>query len=339
MIRRSTRGAALLLSVAALVSACSAPKPAPTSKAEAPAPKVDTPEERVKWYQNCWNDFNNKKWDDFKKCYAPSATSQQLGYGKENLTGPDAIVGSSQEFAKSFPDGVGEGQLILINGNHIASAYLLKGTNSGPLTIDGKQMPATNKKFGLLFGHAIETAADGQKVVKEIGVMDGGTLAAQLGLSKMPARPVMDKKEAMPKIAIAKNDAMEMVNLAAARADLEAWNKHDEATRTTADDYVYHVMASPKDENKKESEQEDQGLWKASSDVKINPSSMWAAGDYVVTTGTFDGTNDGDFPAMKLKKTGKKVSLPFLAIDRLGGGKIKESWMFYDGNSFAAQLK
>jgi predicted ester cyclase len=326
MTRRSTRVATLLLSVAALVSACS-------------APKVETPEERVKWYQDCWNDLNNKKWDDFKKCYAPSATSQQLGYGRENLTGPDAIVGSSREFAKSFPDGVGEGQLILINGNHIASAYLLKGTNTGPLSIGGGELSPTNRKFGLLFGHAIETTADGQKVVKEIGVMDGGTLAAQLGLSNMPARPVMDKGKAMPKIVIAKNDAMEMVNLEAAREDLSAWNKHDEATRTTADDYVYHVMARPKDENNKESVEEDQGLWQASSDVKINPSSMWAAGDYVVTTGTFDGTNDGDYPAMKLKKTGKKVSLPFIAIDRLGDGKIKESWMFYDGNSFLAQLK
>jgi len=41
---------------------------------------------------------------------------------------------------------------------------------------------------------------------------------------------------------------------------------------------------------------------------------------------------------MKLKKTGKKVSVPYLSIDRLEGGKIKEGWLFFDGANFASQL-
>ena len=49
----------------------------------------------------------------------------------------------------------GEPQLILVNGEHVASVLLLKGTNSGPLPgPGGAVLPATNKKFGVLIAHS-----------------------------------------------------------------------------------------------------------------------------------------------------------------------------------------
>ncbi len=330
-----------LLSFAALVSACnSAPPPAPKEQPE--APKAVTAEERVKWYQDCWSRFNNQKWDEFKKCYADNATSQQAGYGAATATGADAIVKSSQDFARAAPDTAGEGQLILVNGNRIASIYLIKGTNSGPFTgPDGKEMPATNKKFGLLFGHHIEsTPTPPPLVTKEVGLMDDADFAYQLGLSKNPGRPVMDKGEAMTKIVIAKNDDTEMKNVEGDKAWVEAFNKHDAAavdSHETAD-FVLHDATAPKDMNLKEESESNKAFWKAFSDAKLTPSSIWGAGDYVVIVGTFEGTNEGNFPAMKLKKTGKKASLPFFSVDRLEGGKLKESWLIFDGAQFAAQL-
>jgi len=342
-IRTKFAAAALFLALAGLVSAsaCTAPERSPAPIKEQPAaPKPITAEERVKWYQDCWDDFSDKKWNEFKNCYAANATSQQVGYGPD-VTGPDAIVGSSVEFAKSSPDVRGEGQLILVNGPHIASAFLLKGTNSGPMMgPDGKEMAATNKRFGLMFGHAIDLDPAALKVVKETGVQDSGTFASQLGLSKMAARPVMEKGADAPKIVIAKNDATEATNVDVEKAQLEAWNKHDAAAvdAYAAEDLVFHDMTGPKDTNKKQSSELNKGYWKAFPDAKLNTSSIWGAGDYVVMIGTFEGTNDGDFPAMKLKKTGKKVSVPFLEIDRLEGGKLKEAWLFFDGGTFAAQL-
>jgi predicted ester cyclase len=342
----------LFLSVAA-VSACSSPQPAAPAADQKAAEKPVTDQDRVMWYQDCWNDFNQHKWDDFKKCYADNAKSQQYGYGKVDATGPDAIVASSQDFAKSFPDGRGEPQIILINGSKIAGIYLLKGTNSGPLTSpDGKEMPATNKKFGLLFGHYIETgpAAGGEsvqgairslRVVKELGAMDGGTLASQLGLSKNPARPVMDTGQPMPRIVIAKNDDTEMKNLETDKMQIEAFNKHDNAAVDSfvAEDYVFHDATSPKDQNKKEGSDANLAFMKGFSDAKLTPTSIWPAGDYVVIIGVFDGTNDGPFPPVGIKqKTGKKVSLPYFGLDRFEGGKFKESWLIFDTAAFAAQL-
>ena len=41
---------------------------------------------------------------------------------------------------------------------------------------------------------------------------------------------------------------------------------------------------------------------------------------------------------MGLKKTGKKIAMPYMGIDRWEGGKLKEGWLFFDTTSFAAQL-
>jgi len=343
--------ASLLLAAVAVAARSSQPSTSSDEKKTASANPV-TDQDRVQWYQDCWNNFNMHKWDDFRKCYADNATSQQGGYGAAEVTGADNIIASSKDFAKSFPDGAGEPQLILVNGNKIASLYILKGTNSGPLTgPDKKEMPATNKKFGVLFGHYIEagppaTSENAQdairslRVVKEFGVMDGGTMAVQLGLSKNPARPVMDKGEAMAKVVIAKNDENEMKNVEADKAQLEAFNKRDFATSDSfaADDIVFHDMTGPKDTGKKENSDMNKQFATAFPDAKITPTSVWGAGDYVAVVGTFEGTNNGDFPAMQLKKTGKKVSIPFFGIDRFEGGKQKESWFIFDTASFMSQL-
>jgi predicted ester cyclase len=39
-----------------------------------------------------------------------------------------------------------------------------------------------------------------------------------------------------------------------------------------------------------------------------------------------------------MNKTGKSVTVPMIEFDKLADGKIVESWLFYDGGMFAAQL-
>jgi hypothetical protein len=133
----------LFIGATALLSACSSSQPT-TPAAEAPKPI--TAEERVQWYQTCWSQFNDAKWDSFRTCYADDATAQQQGYGMPSASGADAIVEGSKDFKKLSPDGHGEGQFILVNGNRIASVFLLTGTNSGPMTgPDGKVTKPTTR--------------------------------------------------------------------------------------------------------------------------------------------------------------------------------------------------
>jgi predicted ester cyclase len=302
--------------------------------------KLSTPDALPQWYQDCWADFNTSMWADFKKCYAPDATSQQVGYGKLSVTGPDAIVKASEDFFRTFPDARGEGQLILVNGSHITSISLLKGTNTGPLfDPDGKLLPARNQKIGLFFGHSIEVDSD-VRVVKEIGVMDGITLESQMGFLKSKGRPLAEVGVPAPVIIIAKSDDVEMKNVETETAQLAAWNKHDQAAVDTyeANDYVLHDLTQSNDSNKMETAQMNKTYWKGFSDVKINATSMWGAGNYVSVVGTFDGTNDGDFAPINAKKTGKKITLPFIDVFRFDGGKIAEEWLFFDSASLVTQL-
>ena len=59
---------------------------------------------------------------------------------------------------------------------------------------------------------------------------------------------------------------------------------------------------------------------------------------FLSVTGTFGGTNDGDLVAMKMKKSGKQVVLPFIDIYRFDGGQLKEEWLFFDSASLLSQL-
>ena len=63
-----------------------------------------------------------------------------------------------------------------------------------------------------------------------------------------------------------------------------------------------------------------------------------AAGDYVIAVEEFEGTNDGDLPAMKLKKTAKGVALPVLVVHKIEAGKIKAVWVFYQRLGLAELL-
>jgi steroid delta-isomerase-like uncharacterized protein len=339
-VKQRTRNITVILSAAlvlaiGLFASCSSRQPERAADV-----KPNTPEAVAKAYQDCWTTFNEKRWDDFKKCYTPTANSQQPGYSKPSVTSPDAIIKASQDFAKTFPDARGEAQLILVNGNRIASMYLLTGTNTGPiLGPDGKEIRPTNRRIGLFFGHSVEMDPAG-KVVKEIGVIDGVTLENQLGLLKMAGRPLVPAALSTPVIVTAKNDETEMKNVELEKVSVDAWNKHDESAvqMYLADDYTLHDMTQPVNQNKAQNAEMNRVYWKAFSDAKINTTSIWAAGDYVAVTATLTGTNNGEFPPLKKKATGNKVSIPFIDLFRAQDGKLKEEWLFFDSASFISQL-
>jgi predicted ester cyclase len=201
-------------------------------------------------------------------------------------------------------------------------------------------LPPTKKKIGLLMGHLIDFNDQGQ-ATHERAFLDSATMMSQLGVSKMPARKAMTKGWAKTtEVVIAKNDDGEKANVAVAQAMVDAFNKHDaKAFGDTLDKkVVWSDQGEPKDLDQKGAVKDSQGFWKGFSDVKITPDETWGAGPYVVITGTIAGTNDGDVPAMKLKKTGKAFTSPFLHIIKVENGKVTGSWIFYDGMGMAGQL-
>jgi predicted ester cyclase len=321
----------------AVAAACSEPPPPPPP----PAPPVKTAAERVQLYTDCWGLFNDKAWDRFQNCYTDDATAESVGSAQPMLRGKAAIIEHDKQDVASFPDAKGELRYVFQHGPHVVGIAVYTGTNDGPMPgPDGKPMPATHKKFGLLMGHMVELDAMGAHAMKDEGYLDEGTLMAHLGMSKAPARPVMAPTGAPTVVAISSGDDKEAKNVAAMQAGYDAINKHDlkalDAMMTA--DYKAIDITRPADQDRKANLEALKEYLTAFPDLKITPATLFGAGDYVVAMGTFEGTNNGNMPSMGVKKTGKKVNVRFLEVFQLDSGKIKNDWLFFDGAGFAAQL-
>lgn len=316
-------------------AACSEPAPPPPA-----APVARTTAERVTRYQDCWKQFNDKAWDQFQTCYTDNAVSESVDSMPGSTSGRAAIIESGKAAAATFPDRRGELRLVLANGERVLGVALWTGTNTGdmPPGPDGKPVPATGKPIGLLIAHAGEWNSTGDAVAHDATYVDQGTVMAQLGLSPAPARPVEKPTGNPPTIVVAKGDDTEKANLSTTQAMFDALNKHDlkGLEAFLADDYKGMTVAEPKDANKKESLAGTKELFGGFPDVKITPVKSWAAGDYVVIEGTFEGTNTGDMPTMK--KTGNKVSSRFLEVCKFTNGKVQDDWLFYNGAAMMSQL-
>ena len=329
---------ALAGAVALSAAACSEPAPPPPP----PAPTPATGEVRAQRYTACWDQFNNKAWDQFQNCYAENAVSENIDSSAPPVTGRAALVDAAKKEVDQYPDRRGEVKMVLTNGTRLAGVALFHGTNTGPMPgPDGKPTPATNKKFGLLIGHYFETDAIAGQATRESVYVEEGTFAGQLGLGPQGGRPAMSPDGAAPLIVVARNDAKETANVATVRAMMEAGNKHDFAAMESfmADDYKLIEVGQPKDLDKKSAIAASKQFLGAFKDMQATAIDVWAAGDYVVIVGRINGTNTGPMPEMGIMKaTNKKVTGRFLEICKIENGKVKEDWLFYNTASFAAQL-
>ncbi|HTR54685.1 MAG TPA: nuclear transport factor 2 family protein [Kofleriaceae bacterium] len=343
-----------LIAVAALAASCkkkseashpvqnAAPMTADKGSAAPPppAPKPPTADDMAKRFHDCWTDWAATKWDDFKSCYANDAASEAPGSGMPAMTGSTAIVDAMKQYRAASPDEKAQSQLLLVSGKKIVAVTLVSGKQSGPLKTATGNLAATNKPFGFYLGQVLALDDTG-KVTHEADYFDMATMLGQLQPMKdHPVRAASDKLAMPEQVALAHDDAKEKANLVAFQKLVDAFNKHDVKTfgELIADDATWSEQAMAKDETKKELVTNLPQLWKSFSDLKFEVADSWAAGDYVAATETFAGTNDGDLPMMHAKKTGKKVSLPFLAIHKLDGGKVKATWIFFQGGGFASQL-
>jgi hypothetical protein len=304
--------------------------------AAAPPPKVATADERAKIYDACWSYFNDAKFDEFKACFTADGVNTVAGFPGESK--PDQIVAGQKEFKAAFPDGVGLPQLVLVSGTTVIGVSLLTGTNKGALKLPTGDMPATNRKIGILMGQVIE-GDDAGRAKSEADFFDNAEMLAQL--QNKPGRPAADKLAMDKVVAIAKGDDKEKANLDAYKKLNEAWSKHDAKAFADglADDVVWSEAAEPKDQTKKEVVTGSEQAWKSMTDLKLVPRQTWAAGDYVAAVESFEGTNDGPIPDMGITKpTGKKIAVPTLSIYKLDGGKVKAAWIFYQSLAMVMQL-
>lgn len=325
-----------------------APKPTEPAKPE-PAkvepPKPMTGPELADMYKKCSSLLSDHKFDDFgKTCVADDFVGHE-GMGMD-VNGAAKLTEMFSQMITAFPDFKADPQLVLVNGRNIFAVSLMTGTNEGTMKMPGMaDVPATHKKFATLFFHRL-SMNDANKAKEEWAFEDHGTFMAQLGMMPKeapPHRKAEDAKplEGAPITVVAADDAKEKANLEATKKGLDAFNGHKAADLLgmMSDDVVESDQAHDKDvKGKKDIEKGLKDFWTAFSDVKatVDPASIWAAGDFTVEIGNIEGTNDHDMG--KMKKTGKKVSVPYTEIFQYKDGKVNHIWRFYDSAAFAMQL-
>jgi predicted ester cyclase len=303
------------------------PMPATPAQPETPS-KPLTGDELAQRAIACWGFYNDSKWDELKGCYTPDASlvdpSAHAVGANTDAKGLDQIIAANQKSKLGAPDIHADVRLVLVHDHDVATITAMAGTHTGP--IDG--VTEMNQKVADLEGN-VDVMDDAGRETHENDYEDTATTAHQLKPDK--AHPVRSAAPDVPKeIVVAKNDDAEKANVAVVQSVIDGFNKHDVKAMGAglADDVVWSEQENPKDWTKAEALADAQSGWKSFSDMKMTANSIWGAGNYVVVQATMQGTNDAPAPEMGIKTaTKKQVTLPFLEVDQLDGGKIKHAWV------------
>jgi predicted ester cyclase len=317
-----------------------------TEPTETPPPqpekaKLDTPEDKVAFVKACNGYLNGKDWDKFGSCLTDSATFEHVDSQMPASNGKQAILDNLKNMATAFPDFAITPTMIFVNGNKVAEVGVYSATNSGAMKGPMGEMPATNKKVGVWYLNVLELDPAAGGVTKEQLFTDEGTMMGQLGMHKMPVRPVAEKPAGEPQVVIAKDDDAEKANADAYKKGMDAWAKKDTKGMMAMwdDKAVMHDYGMPKDSDKKAAAKMMAEVLKAFPDAKGEAVDIWGAGDYVVAIVKNGGTNKGAMPSMGLKKpTNKPMTFTSADVVKMANGKAVESWSFYNGAAIAMQL-
>jgi steroid delta-isomerase-like uncharacterized protein len=133
---------------------------------------------------------------------------------------------------------------------------------------------------------------------------------------------------------------MSAQNKAVANRFYEAWNARDLGAfdEIVAPDAQDHDPQNPFRETRGPAgAKRTAGMYQAAfSDGRFKVQEQIAEGDFVVTRWTATGTNDGEL--MGMPATGKSVEITGITVDRIGDGKIAESWTCFDALGMMQQL-
>lgn len=292
-------------------------------------------------YKACIELINAAKWDDFKKtCVEAAYVLHDNGDGSTRKL--EDLMGWFQTMKAGMPDFKLSPQLIMVSGRNILAVELVTGTHTAPLKSPMGELPASNKKIGMLMFHRL-AINEANKATEEWAYADPTTLMSQLGVAPKdgPAKRAALEKgiEGAPIVVVTADDAKEKANLEAVKKVTDSINagKIADASAVFAPDALESDQVLAMDAKGAKPIENGLKMWfGAFKDAKLTVDGTWAAGDYVVETGTFSGVHDKDLGP--IKKTGKPVQFDYAEVVQLKDGKITNLWRFRSGLVLAMQL-
>jgi ketosteroid isomerase-like protein len=302
-----------------------APKTGEAPKQEPSPPGPLTGAALADKYRACTALINDAKFDDYKKDCVEADYTVHAVAGMPEVKGVDNLIGVFQGRKSAMPDWKLQPQLIMISGRNILAVNLVTGTHTGRLRTPSGDVAATNKKVGQLTFHRV-AIDDANKATDEWAYADAATMLAQLGIAPKgtpPKRPALDKGwDGAPIVVVSAGDVKERANLELVKNNNDAFleNKPAELLATYSDDIIDMGQRSDKDvKGKRELEKGFIAFRNAWSSVKVSNVGVWAAGDYVVQSFTFEGKN---------KKSGETVTFDAAQVMHVKDGKVDQLWAF-----------
>ena len=119
----------------------------------------------------------------------------------------------------------------------------------------------------------------------------------------------------------------------------DAWNKHNPAVvdEIYGANFVDRSPDTPGIAHTRDGLKQFIGVYlRGFPDGNITIDDQLVEGDKVVTRWTGRGTQTGEF--MEMPPSGKTVAVPGVQIDRVSGGRIVESWTYFDQLGMLQQL-
>jgi ketosteroid isomerase-like protein len=316
------------------------PAPAPAATAEA-APAAPAPSKTDKELAALKAIGDAMMAHDAAKVAAAYTTDAVVRMaGMPDRSGRDAIQAHMTEMWTASPDSKGAARRILVKDNMAVLEWTSTGTNTGP----GPWGKATGKAWGINGASLIWFNDDG--LIKEEHVyMDIPSMMGQLGVGKPGiGRPIATLPTNPPEIHIAKGDANEDANVAAAKSLNRAVEKGD-ATAFVAgmsDDVSYDdfTMKDPMN-GQKAAQMYIDGWTKAFPGTKVTEGTIFGDEDLTADEYTTDATQKAAFkmgPVTAIPNTKKTMSTHTLEILQWKDGKLVHGWGYSNGLEMATQL-
>lgn len=310
--------------------------PAPTA-AVADAPKEEPKKESgaelqaktLKAYFEATNARDAKK---LAALYTDGAVVKIAG-APSDASGREAVAQSYEKLFGAFGDYKVAPSRVFVKGDVAIVEWAFNATHTGDLW----GIKATEKKVGSPGVDVLWFSPEGQ-IKEQHTYYDGGTILAQIGLSKQKARAI-PTLAAAPQIITSTGSADETKNVEVTKSANAAFEAKKEADwlATVGDNIEWDdaTQAQPA-KGKAEAKKYFKEITTAFPDVKSSISSSWAFGDIVVSETSWTGTHKA--AVFGIPATKKSVTMKGLDIEQLKDGKVVKGWSYSNGADFMQQL-
>ncbi|MDB4937115.1 MAG: hypothetical protein JWP87_4087 [Labilithrix sp.] len=255
--------------------------------------------------------------------------------GMPDVTGRDAIAADWQKRFDASSDAKSMASRVFVKGDVVIVEWAWAGKQTGEMM----GVKATEKPIGAAGAEVMWFSPDG--LVKEQHTyVDMGTVMAQIGVSKMKARPVPTLPSGAPTVVVSTNTPEETKNVEAAAKMWAAFEKKSEADflGATTDDITWDDMTQPETmKGKAAGKKFFAEMTKAFPDLKTTTANSWGVGDFVIAEGAMSGTHKGAL--MGIQPTKKQVNMHGLDIIQFNkDGKVIKGTSYGNGVEMMMQL-